>query len=1111
MKKYMRFLLIIAFICNLSARSFASQQNAKIAFPTLIGEADLKEIETLSKSKSDVVSTLSKMNFTDANDGLKKLGIMIFFSVPGNAEFIAAVKYILEAKSGDGIEAIIHSKLEVVKKNLKESINDVETKNTFWKIFRGLLCANTLLVKSNVEILNDSLLWAVKYGYLKFAEIFLKAGAIVNCVDELGNTPLYYAAGSGNIESMRLLFSAGAGITIQNKNKETALHVAAHNGQVPAAEFLLGNGASIEEENIYGHTPLNEAAMKGQVEVVKLLTNPKYHKVNEKYAEIILKLNKTDMGNVKLVVTPKYRIHKEDKSLSLILASQNEQYDVVKLLLKDKEVQIDFQDRAGNTALHYAAKNQNADIFYLLLKNRAKVNLENKRKNTALMLLSWETVDKLKNLGVNNLNMTKSYDTEDMSIGLLENIKTGNLTTVARDLKYGADVNYRSAAGEKPLVVAITKGYLKIAEMLIQAGARLDTDVDANKNTILHYAAYKGHFNSVKLLISAGADLNLKNNQGQTALDFARQFGKTEIVKLILEQNNKDNKLLESIESENLELVKQLLESGANVNCYDKQKTTPLISAAFKGNAKIAKMFIDAGANVNAKDLNRNMAIHVAISKGNIEVVKVLLQSDKLYLSVADNNGYTPLILASAFKNFEMVELLLSKNPGIGFQDNNGNTALHWATVNNTKDIVSILISARANINKQNNKGFTALHYAVEKGFVEIVKQLLAAGADLGIVDNEGNTALDIARESGETEIVQLLVNVLNVTLLKFIKAGDLDAVNQLIELGANPDYNDADGDTPLLLAVFKNHIEIVKVLLEKGVRVNISDPTGTTLLHFAAGNGYTEIAKLLLIAGADIGLKNNQGQTAFDFANKYKKPEIVQLILEQNNKDNELLDAIEAGNLNLVKQLLAAGANPNSYDDNKNPHAVFAVCKGYAEILAELINHGTSIGYVTDTGLTFLHYAAGNGYTEIAELLLKAGININAQNKKGNTPLHLAALKGHKEVVELLLRAGANFNIKNADGKTAIQIAQTKGYADIVELIQSVAPTSTLEPILEMSEDIKSNEVLKNLTSILEKTFGLKITENLLNSLNDLLSIEQGMDKDFGIDRLMQMRAMGI
>ena len=115
---------------------------------------------------------------------------------------------------------------------------------------------------------------------------------------------------------------------------------------------------------------------------------------------------------------------------------------------------------------------------------------------------------------------------------------------------------------------------------------------------------------------------------------------------------------------------------------------------------------------------------------------------------------------------------------------------------------------------------------------------------------------------------------------------------------------------------------------------------------------------------------------------------------------DISILDAVRKGNIEAVKQHLAAGADVNA--------------KGLG-------------------GLTDLHYAASGGQKEITELLFAEGADVNAKDESGKTPLHWAAWRGHKEVAELLIANDADVNARKNNGITPLDLAVDKETTDLL------------------------------------------------------------------------------
>jgi ankyrin repeat protein len=133
-----------------------------------------------------------------------------------------------------------------------------------------------------------------------------------------------------------------------------------------------------------------------------------------------------------------------------------------------------------------------------------------------------------------------------------------------------------------------------------------------------------------------------------------------------------------------------------------------------------------------------------------------------------------------------------------------------------------------------------------------------------------------------------------------------------------------------------------------------------------------------------------------------------------------DIYDAAVEGNIEAVKQHLAAGADVNAmggYPEWTPLHG--AAIRAHKEIAELLITNGGDVNAKHDPfGTTPLHDAARKGHKEVAELLIAKGTDVNAKNQWGRTPLHLAKTK---EIAELLIAEGADVNAKDKKGKTPL------------------------------------------------------------------------------------------
>ena len=203
--------------------------------------------------------------------------------------------------------------------------------------------------------------------------------------------------------------------------------------------------------------------------------------------------------------------------------------------------------------------------------------------------------------------------------------------------------------------------------------------------------------------------------------------------------------------------------------------------------------------------------------------------------------------------------------------------------------------------------------------------------------------------------------------------------------------------DISIFVAAARGNIEAIKQHLAAGTDVNAKGSfllAGGTPLYIAAGWGHKEVVELLINNGADVNAKDENGATPQDLAIQSKEFETADLLRKHGGKSGaefSIQAAIAVGNIEAVKQHLAAGSDVNAKNSDD---------------------------------WTPLHLAADKGHKEIAELLIDKGADVNAKDEDSWTPLHSAVQSlGHREVTELLIAAGADVNAKSENGGAPLDI----------------------------------------------------------------------------------------
>jgi len=206
-----------------------------------------------------------------------------------------------------------------------------------------------------------------------------------------------------------------------------------------------------------------------------------------------------------------------------------------------------------------------------------------------------------------------------------------------------------------------------------------------------------------------------------------------------------------------------LLAKDADVNVKCNNGDTALILAAEKGHKDIVEALLVQGADVNAKGRYGDAALICAAQNGHTDIVRALL-AQGADVNAQNKGGDTALILAAYNGHKDIVKALLDKGADIDVnaQNKGGDTALIWAAHNGHTEVVQALLAkgVNINVNAQNKFGNTALIVAAAKGHTEVVNVLLDKGADIDVnaQNKGGDTALILAAYNGHTDIVQALL-----------------------------------------------------------------------------------------------------------------------------------------------------------------------------------------------------------------------------------------------------------------------------------------------------------------------------------------------------------------
>nr|XP_061808338.1 histone-lysine N-methyltransferase EHMT2-like [Nerophis lumbriciformis] len=233
--------------------------------------------------------------------------------------------------------------------------------------------------------------------------------------------------------------------------------------------------------------------------------------------------------------------------------------------------------------------------------------------------------------------------------------KQGEVQRVLLMLMEGIDPTYQpdSQNRRSALHAAAQRGLLEVCYILLQAGAHIDAQ-DKDQRTPLLEAIINNHIEVTRYLIQNGACVYHVEEDGYTGLHHAAKLGNLEIVNILLETgqvdvNSQDNggwtPIIWAAEHKHVEVIKVLLNRGADVTINDKELNVCLHWAAYAGNVDIAEMVLNAGCSLASVNVHGDTPLHIAAREGYLECVTLFL-SRGADIDIINREGDTPLTLA---------------------------------------------------------------------------------------------------------------------------------------------------------------------------------------------------------------------------------------------------------------------------------------------------------------------------------------------------------------------------------------------------------------------------------------------------------------------------------
>lgn len=675
---------------------------------------------------------------------------------------------------------------------------------------------------------------------------------------------------------------------------------------------------------------------------------------------------------------------------------------------------INSSDEDGNTALHVAAEQNDDGLVVFLVRNGAQVDPKN---------LDGET---------------------PLHVAVKNNCQQAAAALIGLD----ASLFEKDAEGRMPIEIGLAADPAFYDILITEKCASVR---DVNGQSVVHYFVLRKDEKAIDVCIKKQIPLSAEDNAGITPLGLALADADDVISARIAARLLQADAAPVRGEYAYFEDAVRTHNPGI---CFDDGQT-PLHLSSIQGKRGIVEYLLENGASLRAKDISGTTPLHEAVRYGRTDIARELIAGGA-DVNARDSIGKTPLLLVMPMPSAqELYAVLLGHGADPQASDMFGDTAFHIASMTEL-DVPALEILARsgARVNERNKHGVTPVAIAAEHNLSEHIRFYVACGADIHAEDMAGNTPLTLALHPSRMAVLKELVSASNVNSqdssgntplhLAVLGNASLDAVKYLIELGADINARNKNGDSVLYTAVCKNRKDVGQILLDRGADIFATNMQNYSPLRKAFSSGGS--VQDWVITPQTIRAADGNGNTPLHYAAEWNVLSAVTALLEKGADVNTanaggetpLFSAVKAGSLDVMQLLVSRGAALNAKDYLGNTPCHIAVNWNRADALRMLLGMSADCDLKNISGKTPLSAAVRSEKNGMAELLLSAGADIDSADVTGKSIISDSVSEQRSTMVEFLLSHGANPQIQDMYGRNSLHEAVEGGDTAIVTMLRA-------------------------------------------------------------------------
>ncbi|KAG1686681.1 E3 ubiquitin-protein ligase MIB2 [Nymphon striatum] len=421
------------------------------------------------------------------------------------------------------------------------------------------------------------------------------------------------------------------------------------------------------------------------------------------------------------------------------------------------DIRVKFEGSKNRWTFHPAALNK---IRMFSISDEVKV-IEDIRKMKQLQQGHGEWIDAMETIAGKKGKISKTYVDGDVRVDIGNETWTLNpfcLNTLRDALPetnnsmVSHEREDRSSLHASDIGQLMEKKEISLADQLVKEAASGSYDVVKElitkypdkineriaSKSALQVACHQGHKDIAKMLLDAGADLEIEDADGDRSIHYSAFGNQPEVLEILLQR-------------------------GANVNVFNNGLSSPLHISVNKNYVNCVDVLIRFKCDLNIQDSYGDTALHDAISKDFTSIVNLLVDQPEVDLTIKNKRGFNTLHYAGLKGNKFAIEKILSRSQQLAdIKKDDGFAALHLSALNGHLDVSKILIeqacasNSQCDLNMMNNRLQTPLLLAVSQAHWQLAEFFILKGATINMIDEDGDTALHLAlmHVSGKAKVM---------------------------------------------------------------------------------------------------------------------------------------------------------------------------------------------------------------------------------------------------------------------------------------------------------------------------------------------------------------------